>query len=166
MAHVWAGVDAGKQHHHCQVVDKEGRRLLSRRVTNDERALLKLIADVTALADTLTWAIDLAHGGGALLIALLVNHGQHVVYVPGRVVHAASGMYRGDGKTDARDAAVIAEQARMRRDLQSIHAPEEHVVKLQILTAHRADLMQDRTRTVNRLRKSAVVLLSCAGAGV
>ncbi len=152
MAQVWAGVDAGKQQHHCQVVDANGGKVLSKRVANDEQALLQLIADVTDLADAVTWAIDLAHGGGALLIALLVNHGQHVVYVPGRVVHAASAMYRGDGKTDARDAAVIAEQARMRRDLQPIRPPEENVVKLQTLTAHRADLMEDRTRTVNRLR--------------
>ena len=32
----WAGVDVGKEHHHCVVIDAEGRRLLSRRVANDE----------------------------------------------------------------------------------------------------------------------------------
>jgi hypothetical protein len=51
-----------------------------------------LIDEITSLADTVTWAIDLAHGGGALLIALLVNRQQRVFYVPGQVVHAASAM--------------------------------------------------------------------------
>ena len=48
---VWAGVDAGKADHHCVVVDGDGQRLLSRRVANDEAALLELMAAVTMLAD-------------------------------------------------------------------------------------------------------------------
>jgi len=41
----WAGVDVGKEHHHCVVIDAEGRRLLSRRVANDEAVLLDLMCD-------------------------------------------------------------------------------------------------------------------------
>jgi hypothetical protein len=39
---VWAGVDIGKGHHHAVVIDGNGDRLLSRRVANDETALLAL----------------------------------------------------------------------------------------------------------------------------
>ncbi len=46
MTAIWAGIDAGKTHHHCVVIDNAGKRLLSRRVANDETELLKLIADV------------------------------------------------------------------------------------------------------------------------
>ena len=42
--HVWAGLDAGKTEHHCVVIDTDGHRLLSRRVTNDETALIELIS--------------------------------------------------------------------------------------------------------------------------
>jgi len=35
-------------------------------------------------------------------------------------VNRAADGYRGEGKTDARDAYVIADQARMRRDLRPI----------------------------------------------
>ncbi|MFF3405210.1 transposase [Streptomyces sp. NPDC002742] len=49
MSQIWAGVDIGKEHHHCVVVDERGERLLSRRVFNDEPDLLELIADVLAL---------------------------------------------------------------------------------------------------------------------
>jgi transposase len=64
----WAGVDVGKEHHHCVVIDAEGRRLLSRRVANDEAVLLALISDVTGLAGQVRWAVDISTGEAALLL--------------------------------------------------------------------------------------------------
>jgi transposase len=135
-------------------IDSDGQRLLSRRVANDEAALLELIAAVTTLADggEITWAIDLNAGGAALLITLLIAAEQRLLYIPGRTVYHASGSYRGDGKTDAKDAAIIADQARMRRDLQPLRTGDDIAVELRILTARRTDLVADRTRTINRLR--------------
>jgi transposase len=152
VAQVWAGVDAGKAHHHCVVIDAEGRRLLSRRVANDEPALLALISDVMALAGEVIWAVDVPDGGAALLIGLLVTAGQPVLYIPGRVVNQAAGSYRGEGKTDAKDAAIIADQARMRRDLVPLRPGDEITTELKLLTARRAGLVADRTRVINRLR--------------
>jgi transposase len=149
---IWAGIDAGKAHHHCVVVDDSGKRLLSQRVANDEPELLRLLADVLALGDEVTWGIDLADGGAALVIDLLLNHGQHALYIPGMAVNRASEGYRGEGKTDAKDAAIIADQARIRRDLQPLRAGNELVAELKILTGHRRDLTDDRTRAINRLR--------------
>lgn len=149
-----AGTDAGKAEHHCTVIDAEGKRRLPRRVANDEGHLLELIGEVMELSEgePVTWAIDLNAGGAALLIALLAGHGQKLLYIPGRTVHHTSGSYRGDGKTDAKDAYVIADQARMRRDLQPLQTPDEIAVDLRILTARRYDLTADRTRAINRLR--------------
>lgn len=152
---LWAGIDAGKSDHHCVVIDTDGQRLLSQRIINDESALRELITAVTALADDggeVTWAIDLNHGGAALLITLLIAADQRLLYIPGRTVYHASGGYRGDGKTDAKDAAVIADQARMRRDLQPLRPGDETAADLRILTARRSDLVADRTRAINRLR--------------
>lgn len=75
-----------------------------------EPELLALIADVLGLAgdDPVTWALDMTGGEPALLIALLVNHGQELVYIPGLAVNRATDSYRGAGKTDARDARIIA----------------------------------------------------------
>ncbi len=154
MPELWAGTDAGKAEHHCVVLDADGKRRLSRRVANDDTALLKLIADVLVLSESepVTWAIDLNAGGAALMIALLTDNGQQVLYIPGRTVHHASGSYRGDGKTDAKDAFVIADQARMRRDLQTLHRGDDITVDLRILTSRRLDLAADRTRAINRMR--------------
>jgi transposase len=156
MSRIWAGTDCGKSHHHCRVVDVDGRTVLSRRVVNAEPELLELLGDVLALAggDQVTWALDMTGGEPALLIALLVNHGQELLYVPGRVVNRATDAYRGEGKTDARDALVIADQARMRRDLQPVRPGDEATVELELLTSRRFDLVGDRTRTVNRLRST------------
>lgn len=105
MPELWAGTDAGKAAHHCTVIDADGTKVLSRRVPNNESELLELLGDVLVLAEEcpVTWAVDLNAGGGTLLIALLVGHGQRLLYIPGRTVHHASRGYRGDGKTDWED---------------------------------------------------------------
>ncbi|MEU3209256.1 IS110 family transposase [Streptomyces cyaneofuscatus] len=152
MPQIWAGVDIGKTHHHCVVLDAEGRRLLSRRVLNDEPELLALLADVLAIDENAVWAVDVADGMAALLINVLLNHGQQLLYIPGLAVNRASAGYRGMGKTDAKDATVIADQARMRRDLTILRPDDEQAIELRILTDRRADMNADRTRRINRLR--------------
>ncbi|MEV2264958.1 IS110 family transposase [Streptomyces anulatus] len=152
MVQIWAGTDIGKTHHHCVVLDAEGKRLMSRRVLNDEPELLALLGDVLALAEDVVWAVDVADGMAALWINVLLNHRQRLVYIPGLAVNRASAGYRGMGKTDAKDATVIADQARMRRDLTVLRPDEENVVELRVLTDRRSDLNADRTRRINRLR--------------
>ena len=155
MFRIWAGVDIGKEHHHCVALDACGERRLSRRVGNDEPELLELIRDVLALSDQgeVLWAVDTNHGSAALLIGLLLDHGQPMVYLTGLAVHHASAGYRGQSKTDAKDAHVIADQARMRQDLGLLRPGDEVAVDLRILTSRRLDLVNDRTRQVNRLRE-------------
>jgi transposase len=148
----WIGIDAGKGHHHAVLIDRDGQRLLSRRVINDQPDLVALIDTVQDRVVDPVWAIDLASGSASLAIALLLQHGQRVVYLPGIAVNRASAGYRGEGKTDAKDAAIIADQARMRRDLRELHVLDEDIAQLQLLSSYRADLAADRTRSINRLR--------------
>ena len=143
--YAWAGIDAGKGHHHVVVIDGDGRRLLSRRVANDEPDLQGVIAAVLGCAVEVTWTIDLADGPAALVLALLLGRGQRVRYLPGVAVNRAADAYRGEGKTDAKDAAVIADQGRMRRDLRELELDDQVIAELRMLTAHRADLAADRT---------------------
>ncbi len=154
MTAVWAGIDSGKRTHHCVVIDAAGHVLLSRRVVNDEAALLELVATVLSVADgaEVVWATDLNGGSAALLIALLAERDQQVLYIPGRIVHHAAATYRGDGKTDAKDARIIADQDRMRTDLQSVRAGDQISTDLRLLTARRTDLIFDRVCAINRLR--------------
>lgn len=83
---------------------------------------------------------------------MLAAHSQQLLYIPGRIVHHAAATYRGDGKTDAKDARIIADQARMRTDLQPVRGADQISVDLRLLTARRTDLICDRVRAINRLR--------------
>ncbi|MFJ5071672.1 IS110 family transposase [Kitasatospora sp. NPDC088556] len=151
-AHVWTGVDAGKGHHWAAVVDETGATLWSKKVDNDETAILTALGEILDLADEVHWAVDICGTSSALLLALLAAHGQQAVYVPGRTVNRMAGAYRGEAKTDARDAYVIAETARQRRDFTAIDVPAQLAADLALLTAHRSDLVADRVRMINRMR--------------
>ncbi|KUN15087.1 transposase [Streptomyces corchorusii] len=149
---VWAGIDAGKGHHWAAAVDETGATLWSKKIDNDESAILTALGEILELADEVHWAVDISGTSSALLLALLAAHGQQAVYVPGRTVNRMSGAYRGEAKTDARDAYVIAETARQRRDFAVINVPAQLTADLALLTGHRSDLVADRVRLVNRLR--------------
>lgn len=124
------------------MINAEDTRLLSRRVHNDETELLELIADVLEISHDALRAVDLNHDGAALLTGLLANHQQPVAYLTGRPVHRASGAYRGEGKTDAKDAFLIADQARGRRNLGLLRPGDEIAVDLRTLNRLRAQLVE------------------------
>ena len=125
--------------------------LWSRRLPNDQPAIEALV-DRVAGVETVVWAIDMTAPESALLRGVLAVRRQHTRYVPGRVVHSMTGAFAGEGKTDARDAVVIAQTARLRGDLTTISVPDDVAIELDLLTGQRSDLITERTRGINRLR--------------
>jgi transposase len=152
VATAWAGIDVGKGHHWLCLIDDAGTTLWSTKVVNDETAILDAIAGVLARAEGVVWGVDVTGTMSGLLLALLAAHAQRVRYVPGRTVHQMSSAYRGEAKTDAKDAYVIAETLRHRGDLAPVEAATSLVSELRLLVTHRTDLVGDRVRMVNRLR--------------
>ena len=104
----WVGVDVGKEFHWAHVLDASGRELLSYRVENDEADIARLIDEALSFAEEIVWAVDQPGGGAALLLALLWERDQKVLYVPGISVDRAREAYRGESKTYARYARLIA----------------------------------------------------------
>lgn len=157
---VWAGVDVGKEHHWVCAVDDSGKVMLSRRLVNDEQPIRELVAEIDELAERVSWTVDLTTVYAALVLTVLADAGKTVRYLAGRAVWQASATYRGgEAKTDAKDARVIADQARMRgQDLPVLHPDDDLISELRMLTGHRADLVADRTRTINRLRQQLVAV--------
>src|SRR5215210_7858653 len=155
---VWVGIDAGKEVHWAHVLDASGTKILSRRVENDESDLSGLIDEVLALSEQAVWAVDQPGGSAALLLALLWERNQRVLYLPGLAVERARDAYPGESKTDARDAHLIADQARMRSGLGGLDPSEDDLAELQLLLARRRDLVTDRTRSINRLRDALLSL--------
>ncbi|SCK50450.1 transposase, partial [Streptomyces sp. WMMB 322] len=45
-AQVWAGIDAGKGHHWAAVVDETGATLWSKKIDNDESAVLTALGEI------------------------------------------------------------------------------------------------------------------------
>jgi transposase len=138
MDRAWAGIDAGKEFHWAHVMDASGTQLLSRRVENDEADLSKLIEEALSLAQEIIWAVDQPGGSAALLLTLLWERGQRIRYVPGLTVDRARETYRGESKTDAKNAYVIADQARMRADLGALEPGETELAELELLLAGQA----------------------------
>ncbi|WP_063049764.1 IS110 family transposase [Nocardia arthritidis] len=149
---IWVGIDVGKAAHHVCVVDENGKVCWSGKLANDQRAVEAVIDRARKTGVEVRWAIDLVSPLAALLITVLLGAGESVVYVPGRMVATMTGIFRGEGKTDAKDARVIADTARMRADLQPVTAPDDLVAELTQLSSYRADLMNDWVRGVNQLR--------------
>lgn len=157
---LWAGVDAGREHHWVCVVDTAGTVVLSRKLVNNEQSIRELIAQVDGFGPRVSWTVDLTMTYATLLLTVLADVGKSVRYLAGRAVWQASTVYRGgESKTDAKDARVIADQSRMRgQDLPVLHPDDDLVTELRMLTAHRADLVADRTRTINRLHQQLIAI--------
>lgn len=148
----WVGIDVGKAAHHACAVDETGKVCWSQKLVNDQHTIEQLIARAGRTATEVRWAIDLTSPLALMLITVLLTAEQPVVYVPGRVVDKMTAAFRGEGKTDAKDARVIAETARLRGDFAEIAMPDDLVVELTQLTGYRTDLMADWVRGINRLR--------------
>jgi transposase len=151
-AKAWAGIDIGKTHHYVCAVDADGTVLRAAKVANNQSDITAVIDAVRDLADEVVWAVDIIGALSALVLALLAQAKQPIRYASGRVVAAMAAAYVGEGKTDAKDAYVIAETARLRRDLTVVDHTTDLVRNLGLLTGHRADLIADRVRMINRLR--------------
>lgn len=149
---IWVGIDVGKAAHHACAVDADGKVVFSTSVANGQAAIEALIARAEKAGAQVVWALDMISGVAGMLLALLVDGQREVRYVPGRLVNRMAGAFAGEGKTDAKDAKTIAETARLRGDLTLVTSPDAVVTDLQVLTAQRADLMNDWVRGVNRLR--------------
>jgi transposase len=149
---VWVGIDVGKTDHHACAVDETGKVVWTQKLANEQPVIEQLVERALSSAERVRWAIDLTSPMALMLITVLLGAEQSVVYVPGRVVNTMTHAFRGEGNTDAKDARVIAQTARMRNDLTEVNLPDELVIELTQLTGYRADLMTDWVRGVNRLR--------------
>jgi len=156
MEGVAVGVDVAKDFHWVQAVDRrDGKMLFGGSVDNTPSALAALVERLEGVRDRgrLTVGIDVVGGIAGLLTAMLLEAQIEVVHVSGLAVNRArEGTSGGEHKSDPRDAAVIADQVRQRRDLRSIEPIAELDAEIRLLVARRRELVTDQTRRISRLR--------------
>ena len=111
----WVGFDVGKAFHWVCVLDEEGEEVLSHRVGATEENLEAACSEIERLGGERTVGIYLLGGPATLLEAVLLGRGERVFHVPGIAVNRARDAYRGEAKSDSKDAHVIADQLRLRR---------------------------------------------------
>lgn len=153
MDRIFVGIDIGKEFHWAVARNDEGEELLSRRVENREGDIRLLLQEVNRFGRSSLWAVDVAQGHVSLCAAVLLEKGQEVLFVPGFVVNRSRTALAGEGKTDRKDARVIAENARFRRDLEHLRPRDENLAELGLLVSHRRDIVADRVRMICRLRE-------------
>lgn len=149
---VFIGVDVGKSNHHAVALDRTGKKLLDRALPQDEAKLRAIIRSVAGEGRVLL-VVDQPATIGALPVAVAQAEGIMVGYLPGLAMRRIADLHPGEAKTDARDAAIIAEAARtMPHTLRSIVIADEQAAELSMLCGFDDDLAQQATATSNRIR--------------
>jgi transposase len=149
---VFIGVDVGKGQHHAVALGRNGKRLYNKALPNDETKLRALIAELK-VHGRLLFVVDQPATIGALPVAVARDEGILVAYLPGLAMRRIADLHAGEAKTDARDAAIIAEAARsMPHTLRSLRLADEPLAELTMLCGFDDDLAAQITQTSNRIR--------------
>ena len=149
---VFLGLDVGKGEHHAVALDRNGKKIFDRSLPNDERKLRELIGKLRSHG-TVLLVVDQPATIGALPVAVALAVGVLVGYLPGLAMRRIADLHPGQAKTDARDAAIIAEAARtMPHTLRALAHDDETVAELTMLSGFDDDLAGQITATSNRIR--------------
>ena len=149
---VFIGIDVGKHNHHAVALDRDGKQLLSQALPQNETKLRALL-DRLRKHGTLLVVVDQPATIGALPVAVAQAESITVAYLPGLAMRRIADLHPGEAKTDARDAAIIAEAARtMPHTLRGIRVADENVAELSMLCGYDDDLAKQATATSNRIR--------------
>lgn len=149
---VFVGLDVGKTFHHVVVLRADGTTVVDRRVRNEQADLEAVFADVAVHGQAVV-CVDQVQSIGALPVAVAQGGGLPVRYLAGRRMRTVAATFAGAAKTDARDAAIIAEAARSMPHTVRAVAPVNGVVAdLRLLCGHDDDLVKQATVLKNRLR--------------
>ena len=149
---IWVGIDIAKHVHWATAIDDVGQVLVDQRVPNDPVGIQGLIDGLAGLGGEPVIGLDVVGGIAALAQAMLQAAGFRLVHVSGLAVNRArQGTTGGEHKSDPRDARVIAELVRTRRDLRPIQPVSELDLELRLLVGRRGDLQVEQTRRLARL---------------
>lgn len=86
---------------------------------------------------------------GALPVAVARSEGILVGYLPGLAMRRIADLHAGEAKTDARDAAIIAEAARtLPHALRTLKLADEQIAELSMLCGFDDDLAAQTTQSV------------------
>jgi transposase len=149
---VTLGIDAHKRTHTVVAVDDVGRELGSKTTTATATAdHLELLRWAERFDGERMWAVEDCRHLSRRLEADLLAAGEQVKRVPPKLMAQARDAARTYGKSDPIDALAVARASLRHPDLPvaQLDGPSR---ELRLLVDHREDLVNERTRCINRLR--------------
>ncbi|MEU9198211.1 IS110 family transposase, partial [Streptomyces hundungensis] len=150
---VFLGLDVGKSTHHGHGLTPAGKKVLDKPLPNSEPKLRAVFDKLAAKFGTVLVIVDQPASIGALPLTVARDAGCKVACLPGLAMRRIADLYPGEAKTDAKDAAVIADAARtMPHTLRSLELTDEITAELTVLVGFDQDLAAEATRTSNRIR--------------
>lgn len=149
---VFVGVDVGKGEHHAVALNRAGKVVFDKALPNDENKMRAVLQKLKQHGIVLV-VVDQPATIGALPIAVAQAERVLVGYLPGLAMRRIADLHAGEAKTDARDAAIIAQAARtLPHALRSIQLADESVAELSMLCGFDDDILGQMTATSNRIR--------------
>ncbi|GAA2289647.1 insertion element IS110 uncharacterized 43.6 kDa protein [Streptomyces ruber] len=150
---VFLGLDVGKSAHHGHGLTPAAKKVFDRQLPNTEPRLRDVFTGLKTKFGTVLVIVDQPASIGALPLTVARDVGCQVAYLPGLAMRRIADLYPGEAKTDAKDAAVIADAARtMPHALRSLELTDEITAELTVLVGFDQDLAAEATRTSNRIR--------------
>lgn len=148
------GIDAHKRTHTVVAADELGRQIgvttTTATTTAAHMGLLRWASALEGGAER-RWAVeDCRHLSRTLEVDLLAA-GEAITRVPPKLMANARDAARTYGKSDPIDALAVARAALRHPDLPAAHL-DGPTRDLRLLVDHREDLVNERTRHINRLR--------------
>jgi transposase len=150
---VFLGLDVGKSTHHGHGLTPAGKKVFDKQLPNSEPKLRAVLDKLRTKFGHVLVVVDQPASIGALPLTVARDAGCQVAYLPGLAMRRIADLYPGEAKTDAKDAAVIADAARtMPHTLRSLELTDEITAELTMLVGFDQDLAGEATRTSNRIR--------------
>jgi transposase len=144
------GFDPHESSHTAIAVDPAGHQVAQHRFAVNAGTFRQLMRWCEQWPER-RFAVEAAHGLGHTLAQQLAAADEDVVDVPSTLSARARLLATGgDRKTDAADTLHVAQVTLFRSDLRIV-VPEDQTTILRLLTERHDDLVQERTRVLNRL---------------
>ncbi len=153
---LYVGDDWAEDHHDVHLMNEQGQQLAARRLPegiSGIATLHQLLAEHASGASDVVIGIETDRG---LWVSALVGAGYRVYAInPLSVARYRDRHHPGGAQSDAGDARVLADLVRTDRHIhRPIAGDSEQVTALRTLARSHQELIWDRTRQTNRLRRS------------
>ena len=148
------GADIHKSTHALAAVDGDTGALAGEiEIRAEEAGHLAGLRWARGLGEERVWAIEDSRHLSRRIEQALITAGERVIRVPPKMMGQSRRGEREPGKSDQIDARAVA-RAVLREGVDRFPAAflDEQALEIRLLVDHRADLVAERTRQINRLR--------------